>query len=402
MVYCIVLSNSLDFYEIGCIIVVYVYSHKYMHRRQIAQIKRDLKKKMVFIVGPRQVGKTWLAREIGKEYKFPVYLSYDRAEDRAIIKSETWPQKTDLLILDELHKMKGWKNYLKGIFDTKEPQLNILVTGSARLDTFRKSGDSLAGRFFLHHLLPFSLSELNASKTSYPIERFIQRGGFPEPFLASRQQDADRWRSQYTEGLIRYDILDFEQVHNFQAIQMVLDLLRRKVGSPISYASIAEDVQISPATVKRYVEIFESLYIVFRVAPFSKNIARSILKEPKLYFFDTGLVIGDDGAKFENFVALSLLKHSLGESDRTGKKHSLGYLRTKDEKEVDFSLAEDNKISRIIEVKLTDGTLSNNLIYFSKRYSFKATQLVKELKRERTIGEIEIVSAENFLKELFL
>lgn len=357
---------------------------------------------MVFIVGPRQVGKTWLAKEISRDFKHAQYLNFDRAEDRQIIKKEEWPQKTDLLILDELHKMKGWKNYLKGVFDTRPPHLKILVTGSARLDTFRKSGDSLAGRFFVHHLLPFSLSELKKEKTNFEIDRFIDRGGFPEPFLAKTNQDANRWRSQYFDGLIRNDILDFETVHNFKAVQMVLDLLRRKVGSPISYASIAEDVQISPVTVKRYIGIFESLYIVFRVSPFAKNIARSILKEPKIYFFDTGLVVGDQGTKFENFVAMSLLKHVLGKTDHAGTKHTLCYLRTKEGKETDFALVEDDKIAEIIEAKLTDGNLSKNLKYFSGKYSLKATQVVKELKREKSVENIDIVLAENYLKELFL
>lgn len=373
-----------------------------MYRRQIEQIKKDLEQKMVFVVGPRQVGKTWLAKEISKGFSDAQYLNYDRAEDRLIIKKEQWPQKTNLLILDELHKMKGWKNYLKGVFDTKPEHLRILVTGSARLDTFRKTGDSLAGRFFVHHLLPFSLSELKSEKTGFDVDRYIGRGGFPEPLLAKTDQDADRWRSQYFDGLIRQDILNFETVHNFQAVEMVLELLRRKVGSPVSYASIAEDVQISPVTVKRYIGIFESLYIVFRVSPFTKNIARAILKEPKIYFFDTGLVVGDEGARFENFVALSLLKHVLGKADRTGTQHALAYLRTKEGKETDFALIKDGKTTEIIEAKLTDGNLSKNLKYFRDKYSLKAIQVVKELKRERSIENIDIVLAKNYLGELFL
>lgn len=374
-----------------------------MYRRQIEQINKDLNKKMVFIAGPRQVGKTWLAKEIGKNFNQTAYLNYDSAEDRQIIRKELWPQKTDLLILDELHKMKGWKNYLKGIYDTKQPQLKILVTGSARLNTFRQSGDSLAGRFFMHRLLPFSLSELkNAPPADFDIDRFMERGGFPEPFLAETKEDAARWRSQYFDGLIRTDVLDFEAIHNFRAIQMVLDLLRRKVGSPISYSSIAEDVQISPATVKKYIEIFESLYIVFRVSPYAKNIARSILKEPKIYFFDTGLVMGDAGIKFENFVALSLLKHALGKADYTGKDFAVQYLRTKSGQEVDFAAVEGGKISRLIEVKLSDGTVSKNLKYFSDKYNLKGLQVVKELKREKSVNGLDIISADSYLKSLFL
>jgi predicted AAA+ superfamily ATPase len=373
-----------------------------MYRRQIEQINKDLEKKMVFLVGPRQVGKTWLAKEIGKRYKNAVYLNYDRAEDRDIIRKELWPGKTELLIMDELHKMKGWKNYIKGVFDTKEKHQKILVTGSARLDTFRQVGDSLLGRFFLHHLLPVSLAEIKGLEFKADIDRFIVRGGFPEPFLAKTDAEADRWRSQYYDGLIRNDILDFEVIHDFRAIKMVLELLRRKVGSPVSYSTIAEDVQISPTTVKKYIEIFESLYIVFRVVPYARNIARSILKEPKIYFFDTGLVIGDEGIKFENFMAISLLKASLGKSDYTGKVNELKYIRTKEGKEIDFALVENDKIKSLVEAKLAAAQPDKNLRYFTEKYGIKGIQAVKELKREKSIGKIDIVSAEHYLKELFL
>ncbi len=373
-----------------------------MYRKQTKQILKDLDKKIVFIIGPRQVGKTWLAKEIGKKFQKTVYLNYDRLEDRDIIRDEAWLKSTELLILDELHKMPGWKNYLKGVYDTKEERQKILVTGSARLDTFRQSGDSLAGRFYIHHLLPFSMSELKDEEIGQGIERFLERGSFPEPFLAKNKTEAKRWRSQYIDGLIRVDILDFEKIHDFKAIQTVFELLRINAGSPISYSSIARDVQISPITVKKYIQIFEALYIVFRVVPHSRNVARSILKEPKIYFFDNGLVIGDDGAKFENFTALSLLKHVYGKNDYTGDQYELKYFRTKDGKEVDFAIIKNNRIQRIIEAKKSDKQLSKNLKFFADKYKLKATQVVKELKRERSVNNIEILKAENFFKELFL
>lgn len=373
-----------------------------MDRKQTKQIIKDLYKKMVFLVGPRQVGKTWLAKEIGKKFNNTSYLNYDRLEDRQIIKKEAWPEKTELLILDELHKMKGWKNYVKGIFDTKKEWQKILVTGSARLNTFRQSGDSLAGRFFLQRLMPFSMAELKDTEFAGGADRFIARGGFPEPFLAQAEVDADRWRNQYVDGLIRTDILDFEAVHDLRAVGLVLDLLRRRVGSPVSYVSIAEDVQISPITVRKYIEIFESLYIVFRVAPFSKNIARSILKEPKIYFFDTGMVIGGEGVKFENFAAVSFLKDALAKIDILGKNCEVKYLRTKEGKEVDFALVENGSISSIVEAKLSDGEPSDNLVYFSNKYNLKGIQIVKELKREKTIGKVDVVGASNFFKSLYL
>ena len=373
-----------------------------MYRKQIIQISKDLQKKMVFLVGPRQVGKTWLAKEIAKQFKNTLYLNYDRAEDREIIRKELWPKKTELLIMDELHKMKGWKNYIKGVYDTKEKYQSILVTGSARLDIFRQAGDSLAGRFYLHHLLPLSLTEVKGTEFDGDSERFLDRGGFPEPFLAETGTEADRWRSQYYDGLIREDILDFEVVHDMRAVKMSLELLRGRVGSPVSYTSIAEDVQVSPTTVKKYIDIFESLYIIFKVTPFSRNIARSILKEPKIYFFDTGLVLGGEAAKFENFVAVSLLKACMAKTDYTGKANELKYLRTKEGRETDFALVEGNNIRTLIEAKLTEKEVDKNLKYFVEHLGVSGIQVVNELKREKNFGKVQIVMAENFLSGLFL
>ncbi len=249
-----------------------------MERYQKAAILRDLQKKMVLLAGPRQAGKTTLSKSIAQEFQSSVYLTYDRAEDRKIILAEGWLPSVELIILDEIHKMSKWKNYLKGVYDTKLPHQKVLVTGSARLEIFNKVGDSLAGRYFLHRLMPLSPAECSKVNVSYDLDRFLQRGGFPEPFLAENPVDADRWRLQYVDSLLRVDVLDFENIHNLNAIRLVFELLRAKVGSPISYQSISEDVAISPHTVKKYIQILEALYIVFRVTPFSNNIARSLLK----------------------------------------------------------------------------------------------------------------------------
>ncbi len=373
-----------------------------INRQQKQQIIKDLNEKMVFLVGPRQVGKTYLAKNIGEDYKKTTYLNYDSFEDREIILKEQWPNDTDLLILDEIHKMKQWKNYLKGVYDTKTKAMKILVTGSARLEAFRQTGDSLAGRFFIHRLLPLSLAELKEEKNKHNLTRLLNRSGFPEPFLAKLNTDADRWRNHYLDSLIRIDILDFDRIHDFKSIKLVLELLRRKVGSPVSYNSIARDVAISPITVKKYIEIFKALFIVFSVSPFSKKISRSILKEAKIYFFDNGLVIGDQGLIFENLVAVSLLKSILGQKDSLGKNLDLQYLRTKDGQEVDFVISENNQIKEMIEVKLSDNKLSKNLKYFSDKYSLVGKQVVKNLKQERSISKLDIVKAENYLKNLYL
>ena len=367
----------------------------------------DLDTKIVFVVGPRQVGKTWLSKEIGKQFSNTTYLNYDSFEDREIIESQAWPRSTELLILDELHKKPYWKNFLKGVFDTKIEKLKILVTGSARLDTFRQSGDSLAGRFFTHRLLPFSMAELRKEKEGKDIDLFLERGGFPEPFLVKTISRAKRWQNQYIDGLIREDILNFEHVKDLAAIKTVFELLRRGVGSPVSFTSIARDINSSPTTVIKYVSVLEALYIIFKVTPFSKNIARSLLKAPKIYFFDTALTIGNEGLRFENHVALSLKKHVLGSCDSLGENINLQYLRTKDGKEVDFCLVKNDgvkgpEIDVAIEAKLSDGAISKNLLYFCSKYGLKGIQLVKELKRERSIENIDVRRAGRYLRQLYL
>jgi uncharacterized protein len=308
----------------------------------------------------------------------------------------------ELLILDEIHKMDNWKNYLKGIYDTKPDHQKILVTGSARLEIFNNVGDSLAGRYFLHRLMPLSPAECQKMGVPYTIDHFLERGSFPEPFLAETLVDANRWRLQYIDSLMRNDVLEFDNIQNIKSIQLVFELLRERVGSPVSFASIAQDVQISPVTVKKYIQILEALYIVFRVTPFSNNIARSLIKEPKIYFFDTGLVSGDAGARFENFVAGCLLKHTFGLVDYLAENYSLHYLQTKEKKEVDFALVKDKEIEKIIEVKVSDHNPTSGLSYFHDKYQLPAVQLVKNLKRERLSDSIEILDSEKYLRNLFL
>ena len=365
---------------------------------------------MVFITGPRQVGKTYLAKQIMENFARPQYLNYDNLNDLRIIQNTSWALNTDLIVFDEIHKMKNWKNYIKGVFDSKPDGQSILVTGSARLDTFRQTGDSLAGRYLHLRLNPVSVKEIS-SLTANPyaaLELLNSFGGFPEPLLngvnlesEKAKIEAERWKSQYYSDIIREDILEFSRIGEIKTMKTLLQLLRTKVGSPVSFNSIANDLQASPNTIKKYIQILESLYIIFLVTPFHKNIARAILKEPKVYFYDTSFVEGDEGIKLENTIAVSLLKHVQFLIDAKGEKINLHYLRTKENKEVDFAVSRNGELSQIIEVKLSDNRLSSSLKSFANRFKLvEAIQLVHNLKQNERRDGIDILRASDWLGDL--
>ena len=365
-------------------------------------IVRDLQRKMVLLSGPRQVGKTFMARELMKEFKRPQYLYYDNLDDLRIIQERTWRADADFLILDEIHKMRDWKNFLKGIVDTRPSGQAILVTGSARLDTFRQSGESLAGRYFPFHIYPLSVKELtNQFSPAEALAQLNRLGGFPEPFLSGSETEAARWRNQYYSDLVREDILEFSRIQEIRSMRLLLEMLRKRVGSPLSHASLAGDLRIAPNTLRSYLEILENLHIIFLVRPFHSNVARAIQKEPKVYFYDSGYVDGDEGIRLENTVAVSLRKHVDYLQEVMGETNSLHYVRTKDKREVDFALVKQDTLTTLIEVKLSASALAPGLKYLARALGVpSAFQLVQNLRQPQSIDGIHVVQAAEWLSAL--
>jgi len=372
-----------------------------MKRYLETHIKRDLKEKIVILSGPRQVGKTTLSKQL---ISSTVYLNYDSTGDRKIIKNEEWARDVQLVIFDELHKMKNWKSWIKGIYDTEGIPPALLVTGSARLETYKKGGDSLAGRFFSHRLHPLTVKEICFFLNETPknaLDKLIKFGGFPEPYLKNNETFVKRWRRTHVDTIIREDLLDLEQVRDLKSIEILIDLLRARVGSSTSYSSLANDLQVSVHTVKHWLQILENLYVIFPVRPYHKNIARSILKEPKYYLYDTGAVDGDFSAKLENVVASALLRELHFLEDTTGCRVSLNYLRDKEKNEVDFLTLVDNNPSFMIEVKLSDDSFSKSLYRFHKFLKdAKPIQLVYNLKRKKSTKLMQMLPAHEFLADI--
>ncbi len=373
-----------------------------MERIQEEAIGRDLDRKIVFLTGPRQVGKTTLARRLADARKGSCYLNFDAEQDRPVILRQSWDRKAPLVVLDEIHKLKSWKRRLKGVYDTEGIPPRILVTGSARLDLYRRGGDSMAGRYFLHRLHPLSVRELRGTAPPATIlERLIRFGGFPEPYLSGSDQDAARWRQQHLERVVREDIQDLEPVKDVRTLLLLVDLLRERVGSPVSYAVLGRALELSPHTVKRWVQVLEHMYVVFLVVPWHRGIARAIRKEPKVYFYDSGAVRGDAGARLENTVAVCLRKHLHFRTDAQGREGELCTIRDKEKREVDFAVIEDGKPRILIEVKRSETSVSPSLRHFAKRLATaESLQLVQAASRAETVDGIHIRPAADWLDTL--
>ena len=272
------------------------------------------------------------------------------------------------------------------------------------MDTFRQSGESLAGRYFRLRLHPLSVREwcdVTQSAPQAALTHLLERGGFPEPALAATTDDAQRWRNDYFAGLVREDVLEFSRLQEVNAMRLFAEMLRARVGSPLSLASLARDLNLSSVTLGKYLDILEALFIVFVVRPWHRNIVRAALRAPKVYFFDTGLVLGDDGVRFENLVACHLLKQVQWQQDTRGQAVDLHYIRTKDEAEVDFCLSEGDTLTHLVECKLSDAKPHRALLRFAEQWpQAQAIQLVRECRVECDMGPLQIRDGATWLAGL--
>lgn len=327
------------------------------------QIEKDLTSKMVFVAGPRQVGKTTLAQSLMKSSD--LYLNWDIPQQRDRILKRELPHD-GLIVFDEIHKYRQWRNYLKGLYDERKSQNRFLVTGSAKLDYYRFGGDSLQGRY--HHLRmhPLSFAELKMT-TAKELEMLFQLSGFPEPFFKSVRTEADRWSIEYRSRVLQEDVNSLEQVKDLGQMELMMIRLPELVGSPLSINAIREDLQLNHQTVARWLEIFERLYCVFRLSPFGSVKIKAVKKEQKHYHFDWN-VVKDPGGRFENLVACHLLKWVHFLHDTQGRDMELRYFRDVNKREVDFVVTENRKPMMFVECKLDDGQIADGLRYLNSKF----------------------------------
>ncbi len=378
-------------------------------------------RQMAFVSGARQVGKTTLAQQIGQNFSAAIYLNWDDLEHLDLNRLNS---DVPLLILDEIHKFADWKSFLKGLFDRFEGKLAILVTGSARMDVFRKGGDSLLaslrmmGRYFNYRLHPLSVAELVHSDwhtdqliqapkalAAESFDNLFHFGGFPEVFFKANSTFYRRWRRLRQQQLVREDIRDATRVQEIALLEMLVVLLEQQAGQITKYSTLSKQLRVSVDTVRRWLDILEGFYYCYRIRPWYQNITTALRKEPKTYLWDWSN-ISEPGAKAENFIASHLLKAVHAWTDIGLGEFNLHYLRTKDQKEVDFLVSKDQKPWLLVEVKNSMKTkLSKNLEWFQTKtqakYAFQVAMDAEFVEADCFEHTIPIkVPARTFLSQL--
>ena len=376
----------------------------YVRRYLESPVGAALARKMVFIGGPRQVGKTtfalgFLGREADERH--PAYLNWDHPAVPPRLRRAELPAGEPLLLLDEIHKYARWRNLLKGIYDTEKSTRRIIVTGSARLDYYRKGGDSLAGRYRYFRLHPFSLRELNRTPSRSDLDLLLRRGGFPEPLFSHDDAGHRIWQRDRLSRVVREDLRDLEHVREISLVEHLVDLLPSKVGSPLSVKSLREDLEVDHKTAERWLQILENLYVCFRISPYGSPRIRAVKKERKLYLWDWSSV-EESGPRFENLVASQLLKYCHFVEDTEGHSMDLRYLRDTDRREVDFVVLKDRKPLFAVECKTGEKAVSPALRYYSERTPIPHFYQAHLGERHFSTGRITVLPFVRLCRELEL
>ena len=362
-------------------------------------ILKDLKEKMVFIEGPRQVGKTTISLNIAKSTNRKyIYLNWDDTSDRKFILKQQFPVE-NFIIYDELHKFSQWRNYVKGLYD-KHSNKKIIVTGSARLSYYKYSGDSLQGRYYHYRLHPFTVKELDIKNQKDMID-LLNLGGFPEPFLSGSHNKAMRWINNYQNRVIDEDVTSLEYSRSLSQMQHLLIRLPELVGSPLSINSLREDLNVAHKTLSKWLDIFERIYLIYRIPPLGVNYLRTLKKDQKHYHYNWAEV-PNESHRFENLIAGHLLKWVHFQRDFKGIRTDLRYFRDRSGKEVDFIVLENQKPKLAVECKLTSQDIDSNLRYFKRKFpKVKCVQVHLNMNREFISKEgIYAFRWDTFLKDL--
>jgi uncharacterized protein len=357
---------------------------------------------MVFLTGPRQSGKTTLAKDLLKKV-VGSYFNWDDPDHRKKILTRDWVDEEKLIVFDEIHKYSRWKNFVKGTYDTQKEKHQFIITGSAKLDIYKKGQDSMLGRFFSWRLHPLCLAELkHLFKESGPdsLKKLLSLGGFPEPYFEGKVTFAKRWRREKLRLVFRQDIQELESIKDISLLELFHQALTERVTGEIVLSNIARDLEIAPKTAKAWLNVLEKTYLVFSIRPYSKGIAKAITKTPKVYFYDNGEVSGDVGSRLENLVANHLLKRIHFLEDILGDEYELCYLRDKQGHEIDFVIVKNKKPVTLIEVKVSDGSRSKSFYYYKERLKIeKCVQLVMNLDKASTKDGILVIPVMEWLSK---
>jgi len=366
-------------------------------------VSEDLGDRMVFVGGPRQVGKTTFALTFLPEpsEKHPAYLNWDHIPTRSSLQKGELPARQKCIVLDEIHKFARWRNLLKGFYDTNKSEVSFIITGSARLDYYSKGGDSLQGRYHYYRLHPFSLTELNEEPTMDDFRSLLRFGGFPEPCLRGKEKFWRRWQRERTRRVIYEDIRDLENVKDISLLELLSAELPNRVGSPLSVKNLKELLEVSHETAERWLKIFERMYYCFRIPPYGPPKVRAVKKEQKLYLWDWSIV-AEQGPRFENFIGSHLLKYCHFMEDTEGYGMELRFLRDTDKREVDFVVLKEGKPLFAVECKTGEKSVNPSLFYFMERTNIPKFYQVHQGAGDFMKKGVRVLPVTTFCKELHL